>query len=333
VGVGPAGRPRGEARAGACCQPGGSAAGGPRSSGRGPLATAGAGRLAAVTAPRPTDSEFLPVPEAPEAPEALEAPDAPETPAGHLTWVVLPTYNEADNLPTIAPAILSQLPAAVLLVVDDNSPDGTGRVADELVAGDPRIRVLHRPGMQGLGKAYVDGFGVAIDAGARRIVQMDADWSHDPKYLPTLLAALEGGPGQPLPDGADLVIGSRYVKGGGVRNWGLLRKIVSRGGSLFARTVLRISPRDLTGAFKAWRAEVLAATPWAELHSGGYVFSIEMTYLASRRGARVTEIPIIFEDRRVGVSKMSRAIFFEAFFVVLRLRWDELRGRRRKARG
>jgi dolichol-phosphate mannosyltransferase len=161
---------------------------------------------------------------------------------------------------------------------------------------------------------------------------MDADWSHDPKYLPALLAALEGGPGQPLPGGADLVIGSRYVKGGGVRNWGVLRKIVSRGGSLFARTVLRISPRDLTGAFKAWRSEVLAATPWAELHSGGYVFSIEMTYLASRRGARVAEIPIIFEDRRVGVSKMSRTIFFEAFFVVLRLRLDELRGRRRKAR-
>jgi dolichol-phosphate mannosyltransferase len=244
----------------------------------------------------------------------------------------MPTYNEADNLPTIAPAILGQLPAAVLLVVDDNSPDGTGRVADELAATDPRIRVLHRPGKEGLGKAYVDGFKVALDRGAQRVVHMDADWSHDPKYLPALLAALEGGPGQPLPGGADLVIGSRYVKGGGVRNWGVLRKIVSRGGSLFARTVLRISPRDLTGAFKAWRSEVLAATPWAELHSGGYVFSIEMTYLASRRGARVAEIPIIFEDRRVGVSKMSRTIFFEAFFVVLRLRLDELRGRRRKAR-
>ena len=249
------------------------------------------------------------------------------------TWVVLPTYNEADNLPTIVPAILRQLPAAALLVVDDNSPDGTGRLADDLAASDARVTVLHRPGKQGLGKAYVEGFKVALDAGAQRILQMDADWSHDPGYLPAHLAALEGGPGQPRPDGADLVIGSRYVKGGGVRNWGPMRKIVSRGGSLFARTVLRISPRDLTGAFKAWRRETLAATPWEELHSGGYVFSIEMTYLASRRGARVTEIPIVFEDRRVGVSKMSRAIFFEAFFVVLRLRWDELRGRRRKARG
>jgi dolichol-phosphate mannosyltransferase len=265
-------------------------------------------------------------------PAAVDAESEAPTP-GYRTWVVMPTYNEADNLPTIAPAILGQLPRAVLLVVDDNSPDGTGRVADELAATDPRIRVLHRPGKEGLGKAYVDGFKVALDGGAERVVHMDADWSHDPKYLPALLAALEGGPGQPLPGGADLVIGSRYVKGGGVRNWGVLRKIVSRGGSLFARTVLRISPRDLTGAFKAWRSEVLAATPWAELHSGGYVFSIEMTYLASRRGARVAEIPIIFEDRRVGVSKMSRTIFFEAFFVVLRLRLDELRGRRRKARG
>lgn len=244
----------------------------------------------------------------------------------------MPTYNEADNLPTIAPAILAQLPGATLLIVDDNSPDGTGLLADELAATDSRVRVLHRPVKEGLGKAYVAGFRICLDAGAHRVVQSDADWSHHPRYLPALLAALEGGPGQPRQDGADLVIGSRYVKGGGVRNWGLLRKIVSRGGSLFAQTVLRITPRDLTGAFKAWRSETLAGTPWSELHSGGYVFSIEMTYLASRRGARVTEIPIIFEDRRVGVSKMSRAIFFEAFLVVLRLRWDELRGGRRKKR-
>ena len=247
-------------------------------------------------------------------------------------WVVMPTYNEADNLPAIVPAILDQLPAATLLVVDDNSPDGTGAIADSLASADERIRVLHRPGKQGLGKAYVDGFRIALDAGAQRVVQMDADWSHHPRYLPALLAALEGGPGQPRTDGADLVIGSRYVKGGGVRNWGIVRKIVSRGGSTFARLVLRLSPHDLTGGFKAWRAETLAATPWERLHSGGYVFSIEMTYLASRRGARVLEIPIIFEDRQVGVSKMSRAIFFEAFWVVLRLRWEELRGGRPRKR-
>jgi dolichol-phosphate mannosyltransferase len=237
------------------------------------------------------------------------------------TWVVLPTFNEADNLSDIAPAILEQLPGATLLVVDDNSPDGTGRLADELARGDASIRVLHRASKQGLGKAYVDGFAMALDAGARRVVQMDADWSHHPRYLRQLLSRLADG------DGADLVIGSRYAPGGGVRNWGLLRKIVSRGGSLFARTVLRLTPNDLTGGFKAWRRETLAATPWSELHSGGYVFSIEMTYLATRRGARVAEVPIIFVDRRVGASKMSRRIVIEALFVVLRLRWEELRGR------
>jgi dolichol-phosphate mannosyltransferase len=237
------------------------------------------------------------------------------------TWVVLPTFNEADNLPVIVPAIVERLPGATLLVVDDNSPDGTGRLADELAAVDGNVRVLHRPTKEGLGKAYIDGFQVALDGGARRIVQMDADWSHHPQYVPALLARLDGD------GGVDLVIGSRYAPGGGVRNWGLLRKIVSRGGSLFARTVLRLTPRDLTGGFKAWRREMLAATPWADLHSGGYVFSIEMTYLATRRGARVAEVPIIFVDRRVGASKMSRRIVVEALFVVLRLRWEELRGR------
>jgi dolichol-phosphate mannosyltransferase len=150
---------------------------------------------------------------------------------------------------------------------------------------------------------------------------MDADWSHHPRYLAALLTRLDE------EGGADLVIGSRYAAGGGVRNWGLLRKIVSRGGSLFARKVLRLTPNDLTGGFKAWRRDTLAATPWSDVHSGGYVFSIEMTYLASRRGARVAEVPIIFVDRRVGSSKMSRRIVFEALLVVLTLRWEELRGR------
>ena len=242
-------------------------------------------------------------------------------------WVVLPTYNEIDNLPAIAPAILERLPGATLLVVDDSSPDGTGDLADRMASENPRIRVLHRPAKEGLGKAYVGGFRDALAGGAGRIVQMDADWSHDPSYLPTLVGRLRGSGAHSNPDGDDLVIGSRYVKGGGVRNWGLLRKFISRGGSLFARTVLRLSLRDLTGGFKAWRSEILASLPWDRLHSGGYVFQIESTFLASRYGARVAEIPIVFVDRRLGASKMSRRIIVEALAVVVQLRWEELRGR------
>jgi dolichol-phosphate mannosyltransferase len=236
------------------------------------------------------------------------------------TTIVLPTYNEAENLPQIVPAILAQLPAATLLVVDDGSPDGTGRLADEMAATDPRVRVLHRRAKEGLGRAYVAGFLAALEAGAQHVVQMDADGSHDPARLPALVGAL---------DEVDLVIGSRYVAGGEVRNWGLLRRLISRGGSIFARLVLRLPAHDLTGGYKAWRADVLAATPWQRLHSGGYVFQIEMTYLAVRRGARLREVPIVFEDRRAGISKMSRRIIVEALWVVLRLRFDELRGRGR----
>ena len=154
---------------------------------------------------------------------------------------------------------------------------------------------------------------------------MDADWSHAPSYLPALMAALDAG--------ADLVIGSRYVAGGGVRDWGLARRVVSRGGSIFARTVLRLVPHDLTGGFKAWRASTLREIDWSNVHAGGYVFQIETTYLASRAGARVAEVPIVFTDRRVGVSKMSRRIIAEALMVVLRLRWEELRGRGPERRG
>ncbi|CAN5824217.1 hypothetical protein BH24CHL5_BH24CHL5_05830 [soil metagenome] len=241
------------------------------------------------------------------------------------TWVVLPTYNEIENLPAIAPAILEQLPGATLLVVDDLSPDGTGALADRLASEEARIRVLHRPAKEGLGRAYVDGFKVALDGGATRIVQMDADWSHDPAYLPGLVGRLDDASAD---ETADLVIGSRYVRGGGVRNWGPMRRLISRGGSVFARVVLRLAQHDLTGGFKAWRGETLAALPWSRLHSGGYVFQIETTFLAERNGARVAEVPIVFVDRRLGASKMSRRIIFEAFAVVLRLRWEELRGRR-----
>jgi dolichol-phosphate mannosyltransferase len=244
---------------------------------------------------------------------------------GAGTWVVLPTYDEAENLPGIAAAILEQLPAATLLVVDDSSPDGTGKLADRMAAEDPRIRVRHRPGKAGLGRAYLDGFRVALDGGATSVIQMDADWSHDPAALPSLLAPITAGD-------ADLVIGSRYVEGGRVLDWGLGRRLVSRGGSLFARTVLGLVPHDLTGGFKAWRAATLGGIPFDGVHGGGYVFQIEMTHRASRAGARVTEVPITFQDRRVGHSKMSRKIILEALVVVLRLRWDELRRRRVRRR-
>jgi dolichol-phosphate mannosyltransferase len=236
------------------------------------------------------------------------------------TWVVLPTYNEAENLEEIAAAILATLPAATLLVVDDGSPDGTGAIADRLAGVDSRIRVLHRAAKAGLGRAYLAGFRVALDGGADRILQMDADWSHDPAATPALLAPL-------VADVADLVIGSRYTEGGSVVDWGLLRRFVSRGGSLFARVVLRLPAGDLTGGFKAWRASTLAALDFSGVHAGGYVFQVEMTYRAERGGARIREVPITFRDRRVGQSKMSRRIVVEALIVVLQLRWDELRGR------
>jgi dolichol-phosphate mannosyltransferase len=235
--------------------------------------------------------------------------------------VVLPTYNEADNLPGIAAAILDALPAATLLVVDDSSPDGTGQVAENLAAADPRVRVLHRPAKEGLGRAYLDGFRVALAEGAELIIQMDADWSHEPGRLPDLVAPLTGG-------SADLVIGSRYVRGGQVVDWGLGRRLISRGGSLFARTVLGLRANDLTGGFKAWRASTLAGIPFAGVHAGGYVFQIEMTWRASRAGARLQELPITFRDRRVGQSKMSRRIIAEALVVVLQLRLEQLARRR-----
>jgi dolichol-phosphate mannosyltransferase len=244
-------------------------------------------------------------------------------------WVILPTYDEADNIGPISAAILEALPAATLLVVDDESPDGTGRLADALAAADPRIRVRHRPIKQGLGRAYLDGFGVALAGGATTIVQMDADFSHDPAALSGLVAPIAD-------DRADLVIGSRYTPGGAVVDWGLGRRLVSRGGSIFARIVLRLAPSDLTGGFKAWRASTLAAVPFDGIHAGGYVFQIEMTFRASRAGARIVEVPITFRDRRVGQSKMSRRIVVEALVVVVQLRAEEILrrfGRRRPRPG
>jgi dolichol-phosphate mannosyltransferase len=247
-------------------------------------------------------------------------PAQPAPAEGAGTWVIVPTYNEAENVRTISAGILESLPGATVLVVDDGSPDGTGQIADELALADPRIRVRHRPEKQGLGRAYLDGFGVALAGGAEIVIQMDADWSHDPAALPSLIAPIATGT-------ADLVIGSRYTKGGGVVDWGLGRRIISRGGSIFARSVLRLGPRDLTGGFKAWRASTLAAIPFDGVHAGGYVFQIEMTFRASRLGARVVETPITFRDRRVGQSKMSRRIVVEALVVVVTLRAEELAGR------
>jgi dolichol-phosphate mannosyltransferase len=246
--------------------------------------------------------------------------------AGEGAWVVLPTYDEAENLPGIAAAILAALPGATLLVVDDSSPDGTGAIADGLAASDPRVRVRHRTAKEGLGRAYLDGFRVALEGGADAVIQMDADWSHDPDRLPALLGPITAG-------SADLVIGSRYVRGGRVEDWGIGRRFVSRGGSLFAKLVLGLGPNDLTGGFKAWRASTLGAIAFDGIHAGGYVFQIEMTLRASRAGARVAEIPITFKDRRVGSSKMSRRIIVEALVVVLRLRAEELARSARRLAG
>lgn len=255
-------------------------------------------------------------------PDETTAPTEP----GAGVWVVLPTYDEAENLAPIATAILSALPAATVLVVDDNSPDGTGRLADELAVSDRRVHVLHRAAKQGLGRAYLDGFGRALGGGAAVVVQMDADFSHDPEALPGLVEPIVGGQ-------ADLVIGSRYAPGGRVVDWGIGRRVISRGGSLFARTVLGLRPRDLTGGFKAWRATTLAAVPFDGVHAGGYVFQIEMTFRASRAGARTEEVPITFRDRRIGQSKMSRRIVVEALVVVVQLRAEELRDRLLRRRG
>jgi len=226
--------------------------------------------------------------------------------------IVIPTYNERDDLPPLASAIHEVLPDTHILVVDDASPDGTGAVADELAVGDSRIRVIHRPGKLGLGTAYVEGFRYGLARDYDLFFEMDADFSHDPRYLPQMLDRIAGG--------ADLILGSRYVSGGGTENWGLGRKLLSRSGSLYARTILGVAVSDLTGGFKCFRRRVLESIDLGAVRSEGYAFQIEMTYRALRDGFVVAEIPIVFVDRRVGQSKMSRAIFFEAVWVVWKLR-------------
>jgi dolichol-phosphate mannosyltransferase len=233
------------------------------------------------------------------------------SPAGRRALVCLPTYDERDNLEPIVAAILAATPEVDVLVIDDNSPDGTGQLADAYAAREPRVHVLHRPGKQGLGKAYLAGFAWALARGYRLVLEMDADFSHDPAYLPGMLAAAAE---------ADLVLGSRNVKGGGTVNWGVGRKLLSRGGSLYARTILGLPVRDLTGGFKCFRREVLEAIDLGSVECSGYAFQIELTYRALRKGFRVKEIPIVFEDRRVGQSKMSRRIVLEAISKVWSIR-------------
>jgi dolichol-phosphate mannosyltransferase len=234
----------------------------------------------------------------------------PETPEA---WVILPTYNEAENLERIVDAVLEQLPdSGKLLVVDDNSPDGTGEIADRLATENDRIRILHRDRKEGLGPAYLAGFRIALDAGAERIIEMDADFSHDPAYLPGLIAITEN---------ADLAIGSRYVPGGGVTDWGPVRRLISRGGSAYARLALRVPVRDLTGGFKCFRREVLEAIDLDSIEARGYAFQVETTYRALRMGFRVVELPIVFRDRREGSSKMNKSIVAEAIWRVPAMRF------------
>ena len=227
--------------------------------------------------------------------------------------VIIPTYNERDNLGPITAAVLKTDPRVDILVVDDNSPDGTGQLADELALKEPRIKVLHREKKQGLGKAYLHAFRWALEHSYQYIIEMDADFSHDPRFLPGLIDTAV--------NGADIALGSRYVEGGGTVNWGVSRQLISQGGSLYARTILGVKVRDLTGGFKCFNRRVLEAIDLDAVVSSGYAFQIELTYRALKKGFTVKEVPIVFEDRRVGQSKMSRKIFLEAVTMVWKLRF------------
>jgi dolichol-phosphate mannosyltransferase len=232
-------------------------------------------------------------------------------------WLILPTYDEAQNLERIVAATLPVLHAAApagfrILVVDDDSPDGTGAIADRLAAENEQVEVLHRSHREGLGPAYLAGFARALDAGAGLVLQMDADFSHDPNDVARLLAAVS--------NGADLALGSRYVAGGAVTDWGPVRRVVSRGGCWYARRVLGVGVRDLTGGFKCFRADALRAIDLPSLRSHGYAFQVELTYRTLQAGFRVVEVPIVFRDRQHGRSKMSWRIAAEAALLVPRLR-------------
>lgn len=227
--------------------------------------------------------------------------------------IIIPTYNEIENVEPITRAVLGKTsPSVHVLVVDDGSPDGTGKKAEALSAAEPRIHVLHRTKKEGLGPAYIAGFRWGFQQGFEQLIEMDADFSHNPEFLPTMLSLLREN---------DFVIGSRYVAGGGTVNWGLMRKIISRGGSFYARMMLGAPIRDFTGGFNGWNRRVLEAIDLATLEAGGYSFQIELKYRAFRKGFHGKEFPILFEDRRVGKSKMSSRIVLEALALVPKLRF------------
>jgi glycosyltransferase involved in cell wall biosynthesis len=236
--------------------------------------------------------------------------------------VIVPTYNERENLPIIARRLHGAVADAELLVVDDGSPDGTGEIADELADSDPRVHVMHRREKAGLGAAYIAGFGWALERGYDVIVEMDADGSHAPEELPRLLAALAD---------ADLVLGSRWVAGGRVVNWPKTRELLSRGGNAYTRTALRLPLRDATGGYRAYRREVLAALPLDSIASQGYCFQVDLAWRAWQAGFRVVEVPITFVERTAGASKMSRAIVAEALWRVTLWGLRSGRSRRRVA--
>jgi dolichol-phosphate mannosyltransferase len=237
--------------------------------------------------------------------------------SAEVSWLVLPTYEEAANVEALVKAALARMPEPRrILIVDDNSPDGTGEIGDRLAAAHDDVMVLHRPGKEGLGPAYVAGFRAALAGGADLVLQMDADFSHDPEDLPRLIAAAAD---------ADLVIGSRYVDGGGTVNWGPLRRAISRGGSAYARRVLGVGVRDLTGGFKCFRRSVLQALDLGSLHAHGYAFQVETTYRTVQAGFRVKEVPIVFHEREAGESKMTGQIVAEAAWRVPALRLESRR--------
>jgi dolichol-phosphate mannosyltransferase len=234
---------------------------------------------------------------------------------GSRSLIVLPTYNERENIDAIVPAILSQSDDFEVLVVDDNSPDGTGQIVDRMAARNPRVHVMHRPEKSGLGTAYIQGFGWALARDYAYVFEMDADFSHDPADLVRLRAPLLAGE-------ADASVGSRWVPGGGTRNWSFLRTFISRGGSMYSRFILGMPVQDLTSGYKCFSRQVLENLDLQTVHSNGYAFQVEMNYRCHQRRFRVREVPIIFVDRRVGKSKMGSHIVTEAMLVVLRLRFQ-----------
>ena len=234
------------------------------------------------------------------------------------TLIIIPTYNEFDNLRPLLQEIFSFAPAADVLIVDDNSPDGTGKLADQIHVENPQVNVLHRAGKLGLGTAYIAGFKYAVEHGYDAAFEMDADFSHDPRYLPDFLQKIEN---------ADLVIGSRYVEGGDTPNWSLLRRFISGGGNIFARFMLGIPVHDCTAGYRCYRRQVLESIELDTIESQGYAFQVELAYRVYKHGFKIVETPIIFMDRRVGKSKMSRTIFLEGLTWVIRTRFGRSSGK------